>query len=132
VLLAAQVHVLDHVEVVAQGEVLVHDLDSQPGRVLRAVDVHGFPLEEDLAAVRGVDAGHALDQGRFARAVVTDERHDLSLAHLEVDVGERLYRPERLRDAAELEDRRLVHDVEFPSTKPVEAPAWAPPPVGLI
>src|SRR5439155_26418743 len=104
-------------------------LDSQPGRVLRAVDLNGAPVEEDLAAVRAVDAGHALDQGRLARAVVADECHDLSVAHLEVDIGERLHRPERLRDTAELEDRRLAHGVGFPTRKPVEAPDGAPPPV---
>ena len=36
--LAAEVHVLDDVEVVAEREVLVHDLDPELGRVLRPVD----------------------------------------------------------------------------------------------
>ena len=51
VLLAAEVHVLDDVEVVAEREVLVDDLDPELGRVLRARDVDGLALEEDLAAV---------------------------------------------------------------------------------
>ena len=38
VLLAAEEHVLDDVEVVAEREILVDDLDPEPGRVLRAVD----------------------------------------------------------------------------------------------
>src|SRR5437762_195066 len=54
--LAAQVHVLHHVEVVAECEILVDDLYSQPGRVLWAADVNGLPIEQDLAAVRAVDA----------------------------------------------------------------------------
>ena len=36
VCLAAQEHVLDDVEVVAEREILVHDLDAEPRGVLRA------------------------------------------------------------------------------------------------
>src|SRR6266536_3109200 len=42
--LAPQVHVLYDVEVVAEREVLVHDLDPEPPRVLRPVDVHRLAL----------------------------------------------------------------------------------------
>ena len=42
-LLAAEVHVLDDVEVVAEGEILVDDLDPEPGGVLRSVDVNSLP-----------------------------------------------------------------------------------------
>ena len=38
--LPPEVHVLDDVEVVAEGEVLVDDLDPELRRVLRPVDVH--------------------------------------------------------------------------------------------
>ena len=103
--LAAEVHVLDDVEVVAEREILVDDLDPELGRVLRAVDRDPLAVEEDLAAVDRVDAGDALDQRRLAGAVVADERHDLAVAHLEVDVVERLHRAEVLRDAAQLERR---------------------------
>ena len=65
-------------------------------------------LEEDLAAVGGMRAGDALDERRLARAVVADERHHLAAADLEVDVGERLHRPEGLRDVPELEEWRVV------------------------
>ena len=85
--LAAEVHVLDDVEVVAQREILVHDLDPELGRVLRPVDRHLLAVEVDLAAVVAVDAGDALDQRRLARPVVADERHDLTRPHLEVDVA---------------------------------------------
>ena len=76
--LAAEVHVLDDVEVVAEREILVDDLDPEAGRVLRAVDVHLAALEEDLPAVVGMRAGDALDQRRLAGAVVADERHHLA------------------------------------------------------
>ena len=104
--LAAEVHVLHDVEVVAQREVLVDDLDPEPGGVLRPVDRDLLAVEVDLAGVERVDAGDALDQRRLAGAVVADERHDLARAHLEVDVDERLDRAEALRDAARLERRR--------------------------
>ena len=103
--LAAEVHVLDDVEVVAQREILVDDLDPELRRVLRAVDRDRLAVEEDLAAVGVVDAGDALDQRRLAGAVVADERHHLACSHLEVDVGERLDRAEVLRHSAELEER---------------------------
>ena len=106
--LAAEVHVLDDVEVVAEREILVDDLDPELGGVLRAVDRDRLAVEEDLAAVGRVDAGDALDQRRLAGTVVADERHHLAGAHLEVDVGERLHGAEVLRDPAELEQRRSV------------------------
>ena len=56
-------------------------------------------VEEDLAAVRSVDAGDALDQRRLAGAVVADERHHLTGPHLELDVRKRLDRAEALRES---------------------------------
>ncbi len=117
-LLPAEVHVLDDVEVVAEREILVDDLDAELGRVLRPADRHGSPLEEDLARVEAVDAGDALDERGLAGAVVADERHHLAVPHLEVDVGERLHRPVGLRDSAELEERGrcLAQRGAFPTT----------------
>ena len=100
--LAAEVHVLDDVEVVAEREILVDDLDPELRGVLRPVDVDLLALEEDLAAVGRVRAGDALDQRRLPGPVVPDERHHLAVPHLEVDVAQGLDRAERLRDAAEL------------------------------
>ena len=65
--LASEEHVLDDVEVVAEREVLVHGLDPERGRVARRADVDGLALPEDLAGVRRVDPGDALDQHRLAR-----------------------------------------------------------------
>ena len=103
--LAAEIHVLDDVEVVAEGEILVDDLDPQLRGVLGAVDLYLLAVEDDLAAVRHVDPGDALDQRRLAGAVITDERHHLAGANLEVDLRERLDRAEALRDPPQLEER---------------------------
>ena len=46
-------------------------------------------------------AGEDLDQRRFARAVVADQRHDLAGMNVEVDVGQRRDGAEILGDAAQ-------------------------------
>ena len=83
--LPAEEHVLDDVQVVAEREVLVDDLDAERGRVARAVDRHRLALEEEVARVDRVDPADALDQGGLAGAVVTDERGDLAGVRGEVD-----------------------------------------------
>ena len=108
--LAAEVHVLDDVEVVAEREILVDDLDPELRRVLRAADRDRLAVEQHLAVVHPVDAGDALDERRLAGAVVADERHDLARPNLEVDVGQGLHGAERLRDAAKLEEGMVAHE----------------------
>ena len=51
-----------------------------------------------------MDAGEDFDQRRFAGAVVADQRHDFTGAHVEVDVGQRRDGAEVLGDAAQAED----------------------------
>ena len=72
-LLAAEEHVLDDVEVVAQREVLVDDLDAERGTSFGLCTVDRLALEEVVAGVDRVDAGDRLDQRRLAGAVVTDQ-----------------------------------------------------------
>jgi len=55
-----------------------------------------------------VDARDRLDERRLPGAVVADERHHFAVAHFEVDVLQRLDRPEGLRDVAELENGGFV------------------------
>src|SRR5262245_4110611 len=112
VLLAPQVHVLDDVEVVAEREILVDDLDPELRRVLRAADRHLAAVEDDLALVHRVDAGDALDERGLAGAVVADERHHLARPDLEVDVRQRLHRAEGLRDTAEFE-QEVAHEARL-------------------
>src|SRR5256885_1413979 len=58
--LTAQEHVLDDVEVVSQGQVLIDGLDAEPGRITRAVDGNGVAIPEELTVINLVDAGDAL------------------------------------------------------------------------
>ena len=68
----------DHVEVVAQREVLVDGRDPERGRLVRGPDLHRLAVERCLAGVARLGAGDRLDQGRLAGAVVADERDDLA------------------------------------------------------
>jgi hypothetical protein len=91
------------VEVVAQGEVLVHDLDTQVVRLLRVGDVLRLPLEEVLAVIERVDARNALDQGALAGTVVTHQRGDLACVDRQVDTLEHAHGAETLVDTLELQ-----------------------------
>ena len=102
--LAAEVHVLDDVEVVAEREILVDDLDPEPGGVLRAGDRDRLPSKRispesalwmpaiDLISV---DLPAPLSP---TSAITSPRRTSRSTSVSACD------RAERLRDAAELED----------------------------
>ena len=77
--LAAQEHVLDDVEVVAQREVLVDDLDARARpRPSGPWIVTGSPSKRTSPSSIGIDPRDALDERGLARAVVADQRHDLA------------------------------------------------------
>ena len=99
-LLPAEEHVLHDVEVVAQREVLIDDLDAELGRVTGGVDRDRLAVEAVLAGVGGVDAADALDQRGLAGAVVADERGDLAGVGGEVHITEDLDGAEALVHSA--------------------------------
>ena len=106
-LLAAEEHVLHDVEVVAQREVLVHDLDAEARRIARGVQGDRLAVEADVALVVGLHAGETLDEGRLAGAVVADEGGDLAGVGLEVDALQDADRAEALDDPVQFDDRRV-------------------------
>ncbi len=55
-----------------------------------------------------LDAGHDLDQGRLAGAVLAQQRVDLAASQLEGDVVERQRGSELLRDVLHLEHRAFI------------------------
>ena len=63
-------------------------------------------LEEDVALLGRVDAGHEVEERRLAGAVGPDHADDLVLVDVQVEVGDHLQPAERLRDALQLEQRR--------------------------
>ncbi len=103
--LAAEEHVLHDVQVVAEREVLVHDLDAQRGRVTRIADRHRLSVEQVLPGVDAVDARDALDQRRLAGAVVTDQSGHLAGIDRQVDVVQHLHRAETLVHPPQFQDR---------------------------
>ena len=63
-------------------------------------------MEQDLAAGRLDDAGHALDERRLTRAVRAEQTVHLALEDVEVDAVQRLDSGELLDKVADLEDLR--------------------------
>ena len=92
---------MHHVEVVAEREVLIDDLDTEGAGLLRPVDRLDVTFEGQLAAVEGVDAGDRLDQRALAGAVVTHQRGDFTRVHVEVHIVQNLDGTETLVDTTQ-------------------------------
>ena len=104
--LAAEVHVLDDVEVVAEREILVDDLDPELRGVLRPVDVDRLAVEERSrrCPASAIPATHLISVDLPAplsptSAITSPGRTSKSTSR------ERLDRAEALRDPVELEER---------------------------
>jgi len=95
-----------HVEVVAQREILVDGGDAEHLGIVRFGDRDLLAVEGDDALVSRADAGDRLDEGRLSRAIVADERDDLSWRHGELHPAERLDGAEPLGDPLHLQDGR--------------------------
>src|SRR5690606_34644130 len=93
------------VEVLAQGEVLVDDLDADVGGVARSVDVDVLAVETECSRIDAVNAGETLDQRRLAGTIVADQRRHLAGIDTEIDVVQYVHGAEALVDAEHLEQR---------------------------
>ncbi len=74
--------------------------------------VHHSPADAihmNLAGFKRVDTGQALDQRRFARAVLAHQRVDLALPQREIHIVERLDTGEGHCDAAHCQYNILLH-----------------------
>ena len=101
--------VLDGGELADDPERLVHELQTQPTRLARQARAQLVAVDGDLrAGVGRVHAGQHLDQGRLARAVLSEQGVDLAGQHGHRHVGEGALTGERLREVADL-DRRGAH-----------------------
>src|SRR5215468_4688097 len=78
-------HVVEHAHGGEEGEVLEGAPDAELGDVMGGCGDDGAPFEEDVALLRSVEASDAVEERRLARAVGTDQSHDLTGAHLEGD-----------------------------------------------
>ena len=98
---------------------LVDHADPAFDRIVRRREAHPLALDHDLALVGGVKAVEDVHQGRFAGPVLAQKGMDLAVPKVEVDVIVGEDARELLRDAAELEDGRLVHGRRFYAGKRV-------------
>ena len=82
---------------------LVHHPDPVIDRVARGVDSDALAVQADLTLVRVVEAVEDVHEGRLAGAVLTEQRVNLSLAQVEIDVVVRHDPGKALRDSQKLE-----------------------------
>jgi hypothetical protein len=85
--------------------------DARPVGGDRRGEAHASSLEEHLALGRLHDAGHDLDQGRLAGAVLAQHRMDGAALAAEVDLVQRAHAAVVLADAAHLPERRTGRTV---------------------
>src|SRR4051794_23477877 len=84
-------------------EVLVDGLDAGLLGVVRALEVHGLAVEQDLAGVGDDVTGEDLDQAGLAGPVVADDREHLPGAEVEVRAVDGGHVPVALDDVAGLQ-----------------------------
>ena len=75
----------------------------------------GTAVDEDLAGLRLLHSGDAVEQRRLAAAVGADDAEDLASVHVERDVVDGAQAAELLHDALHLEDRFAVLDDSMPA-----------------
>jgi hypothetical protein len=81
----AEEHVLDDVQVLAEREVLVNDLDTQRTCLARIMNIYGLAEKLYDAIVEGLDARETLDQRGLASTVVSDQGCDATWINLEIN-----------------------------------------------
>ena len=86
----AQEDVLPDAHVGHEVQLLIDDADAHGRRFRGRVDLDGFAFPEDLAAVRLMHAGQDLHEGRFARAVLSDQRVHLAAPERKRNVPQRV------------------------------------------
>src|SRR4029077_13755613 len=96
-------------EVRTQGELLMNGGHAAPPRIRLVARRERSVVQTHRARVRWERAGEDVHERALSRAVLADERVDLSGAHLEVDARERRRRAESLGNAGELEQRRVLY-----------------------
>ena len=99
-------HILEHCHGRDQHEVLVHHADAVVDGVRGAGHPDRLPVDQNLAAVGGVEPVEDGDQGRLAGAVLSDDSGDGAPVDGKVDVAVGVDGFEVLVDPAKLDRRR--------------------------
>ena len=79
----ANEQVLCHVQLGRDGQFLIHTGNTLGNAFGGGLEAHGLSVDQVIAAVPLVGAGHDLDQCRFSRAVLTAQRVYLALTDIE-------------------------------------------------
>jgi hypothetical protein len=117
--LAAEEDVGGDIEIVGEREILIDRLDAGAARIDGLGRSSACCPRTRFAGVLLVDARHALDECRLARAVVAQQRDDLALVHVEADIVYGGQAAEALDHVLELKDR-LAHDAPpLPRPRPM-------------
>ena len=103
--LVAEIEVLRHGHRRHQAGFLEHHGDALAQRRRRRGEVHLLAAIEHAAAGGLDDAGHDLGQRRFAGAVLAQQRVDLALAQIEIDLPHRRHAAIGLGDLLHPDDR---------------------------
>jgi hypothetical protein len=102
----SEIEVLDRREHRDEPKVLVDEVQTGVGSPAPQGFARLVPHEDLSTGVGVVDAREDLHQRRLARAVLPDEGHDLAMVDAQRDAIERDQTRERLRDLADLQERR--------------------------
>ena len=96
--------VLHHAHVQEEPQRLERARDAALADLVRLEADEAFPLEQDVAAVRPVDAGDQVEERRLPRAVRPDDADDLALVDVDVEVDDDGETAEVERDLLDLEE----------------------------
>ena len=91
----------------------MHHADACGQRLKRRLEINGFPVQQNGAAVSACIADHVhseqdFHQGGLACAVLADKPEDLALLQGEVDVGQYLIAEEILLDILHFQQRCVL------------------------
>ena len=101
----ADIQVFGHIKLGGDGQLLIHAGDAVRDALCRRVDVHRLTVDKILTAVGLVRAGHYLDQGRLAGAVLAAEGMAFTGVDSEADVAQCLDAGKDLGDVPQLDQR---------------------------
>ena len=100
----AEDDVLCHRVVADQHEVLEDHADALTDRLAGGAELHHLPPDANFALVRSVKSGDDAHEGGLARAILTENRVNLALAQVEVDVIVGKHSGKALGDLPEFQD----------------------------
>jgi hypothetical protein len=104
--MTADSHIVEHRLRREQREVLESPPDAYLGDAVRRPPQHRAPLEQDVAAIRGVEPADTVEESGFAGAIRADQTEDLALLDREGDAVERDDAAELDSDVADLKQGR--------------------------